>query len=295
MIQLAKENLEFYDHGVGYNFDYEFPFAHTHDYWEFVYTVQPLKHSINGRRVDIDSDCIFIVKPSDLHSIAAMPPPVNPHKEPTHLNLKITEEKLLELLSIFDISLSEKIHQSIFPVLHMKGDDLTFFKTNLNNILWSNDVMYKCSIIKMVIVYICLKNFETVFSLPANAAPNIPEEIKQVATKLHSPAYFDQNITDIIAETGYSKMQLSRLFKKYFSKTMYDYFLDAKLGYAQNKLILSNESVLSIANEIGFSLSHFDHVFRIKFGISPLSFRNHPKNKEINRPNKTRRKINRRP
>ena len=102
---LAKNNLEFYDKGVGYNYDYEFPYMHTHDYWEFVYTVFPINHSINGERVEIPADRVFVIKPSDKHSISAVQPPVNPHKEPTHINLKITPEKLKEMLAVYDFPL----------------------------------------------------------------------------------------------------------------------------------------------------------------------------------------------
>ena len=277
---LAKDNLEFLDKGIGYNYDYEFPYMHTHDYWEFVYTVNPIKHSINGERIDIGADCIFVVKPTDRHSISAMPPPVNPRKEPTHLNLKITNDKLTEMLAVYDLPISGGLEHYTFPVMEIKGDDQTFFKTNINNIIWSQNREYRCSVIKMVIMYICLKNFGTMFSLPPNTAPSIPEEIKKVATKLNSPAFFNQNIAEITEETGYSKMQLSRLFKKYFSKTMYDYFIDAKLMYAQNKLVLSDANILSIASDIGFSLSHFDHVFRSRYGKSPLEFRNNSRRDE---------------
>ena len=277
---LAKNNLEFYDKGVGYNYDYEFPYMHTHDYWEFVYTVFPINHSINGERVEIPADRVFVIKPSDKHSISAVQPPVNPHKEPTHINLKITPEKLKEMLAVYDFPLSEKLETRDFPVLEINGDEQTYFKTNLNNIIWSRNAEYQSAVIKMMIMYICLKNFGNVFSLPPNTAPNIPDEIKKVAKKLTSPAFFNQNITEITEETGYSKMQLSRLFKKYFSKTMYDYFLDAKLMYAQNKLLLSDANILSIASDIGFSLSHFDHVFRAKYGKSPIEYRNNARGNE---------------
>ena len=125
----------------------------------------------------------------------------------------------------------------------------------------------------MVIMYICLKIFEKIFSLPSNAAPDIPAAIKEIALKLSSPVYFTSNLTDIISNIKYSKMQISRLFKKYFSKTMHDYFLNAKISYAQTKLTLTDTSILDIANEIGFSLSHFDHIFKSILGLSPNEYR----------------------
>lgn len=270
---LGKNNLEYFEIGIGFNYDYEFPYLHDHDFWEFVYTRQPLIHCINNQRYEIEPNSILIIKPTDCHSIKAVEPPINPNKEPTHLNLKISTEKLFELLSVFGASITKKINSIVFPIISVKGDELNFFNKNLNNIIWSQDDVYRCVIIKMVIMYICLKNFEKIFSIPSNAATEVPDEIKKIALKLGSPAYFTSNLTDIIADAKYSKMQLSRLFKKYFSKTMFEYFLNAKISYAQNKLTLTDASILNIANEIGFSLSHFDHVFRAFVGISPNEFR----------------------
>ncbi len=68
-------------------------------------------------------------------------------------------------------------------------------------------------------------------------------------------------------------MQLTRLFKKYYSMTMNEFFITQKLQYAKSKLQYSQESMLKISLAIGMTLPHFDSIFKQETGKSPLEYR----------------------
>ena len=69
-------------------------------------------------------------------------------------------------------------------------------------------------------------------------------------------------------------MQLTRLFRKTTGMTMQDYFLYVKLEYAAQQLRLTKRLTIDISNDIGiFSLSHFNHIFKRRFGITPGEYR----------------------
>lgn len=55
---------------------------------------------------------------------------------------------------------------------------------------------------------------------------------------------------------------------------MHEYFLNIKLDAAATMLRSTNRLILDISNDIGItSLSHFNHIFKEKYGVSPSRYR----------------------
>ena len=55
---------------------------------------------------------------------------------------------------------------------------------------------------------------------------------------------------------------------------MHEYFLNIKLNAAATMLKNTNRLILDISNDIGItSLSHFNHIFKEKYGVSPNRYR----------------------
>ncbi|MBQ3221724.1 MAG: helix-turn-helix transcriptional regulator [Clostridia bacterium] len=93
--------------------------------------------------------------------------------------------------------------------------------------------------------------------------------------KLHG-IDFSQKIplTDIYKLSGYGQTTLSKLFKQYMGQTLISYINDLKLDYACSLLTNTDYNTLSISSSLGFdSLSHFNHLFKKKFNMSPLQYR----------------------
>ena len=118
----AKDQLEYYPQGLGYNCDYEFPFLHTHDYWEFDYVQYDMEHVINGKTVHVYPNSLLIIKPTDEHLTRALPSKYNPNNAPTYLNVKVTQEKLHSLLDAIDPALYGLLEKAA-PVTKQINDD----------------------------------------------------------------------------------------------------------------------------------------------------------------------------
>ncbi len=74
--------------------------------------------------------------------------------------------------------------------------------------------------------------------------------------------------------SGKTKEHLSREFKKYFGITPTKFINNLKLNYSANLLTSMDESIPFISFESGFeNLSHFYHLFKLKYDISPNRFR----------------------
>ncbi|MFD0695959.1 response regulator [Paenibacillus sp. GCM10027628] len=87
----------------------------------------------------------------------------------------------------------------------------------------------------------------------------------------------DEDITlgKVAADIHVSQSYLSRVFLKEVGENFSDYVIRNKLEYAQKQLRETNKKVYEIASEIGYTNPHyFSKLFKEKFGITPLEYRN---------------------
>lgn len=272
---LGKNNFEIPSAELGFNYDYDFPFLHDHDYWEFVFTIYPIMHTINRETYPIEKSSIIIIKPTDFHSVSAIDSPENPEKLPTLLNLKISESALERLFSPYAPDIIQKMKSINYQPKQIHSipaifDHLISFT---NHSYSSSQIDTITMLIKASISYIIFEYLSDILNSELPTVSNPPEELILIAKRLNSPSYYNLQIADIIQNAFYSKMHISRLFKKYFHCTMEEYFLNSKLNYAKNQLKYTNNSVLHIAIHLNMTLPRFDSFFKKRVGISPSQFR----------------------
>ena len=80
-------------------------------------------------------------------------------------------------------------------------------------------------------------------------------------------------LSEIAEMLGLSETYLSRLFRKETGKRLQDYIVDVRLEHAANLLKYSEESILNIAEYVGFpSQSYMGKLFKEKYGLSPKQY-----------------------
>lgn len=85
----------------------------------------------------------------------------------------------------------------------------------------------------------------------------------------------DITLGKVAAEIHVSPGYLSRVFLKELGENFSDYVIRNKLDYAQKQLRETNKKVYEIAADIGYTNSHyFSKLFKERFGITPLEYRN---------------------
>ena len=97
---------------------------------------------------------------------------------------------------------------------------------------------------------------------------------------LNAVSIMEENLEEPLSQkelafkSNISLRQLERLFKKYISNTPNQYYLKLRLERAQNLLMQTSMSILSVALASGFtSSSHFSKCYKVRFGISPRDTR----------------------
>jgi AraC-like DNA-binding protein len=93
----------------------------------------------------------------------------------------------------------------------------------------------------------------------------------------------DLTLTTLADLVGMTPSAFSRFFKTKTGRTLSDYIIDVKLGYAERMLIDSQKGVSEICYECGFNnQSNFNRIFKAKRGLTPRDFRAmYKKNKVI--------------
>lgn len=90
-------------------------------------------------------------------------------------------------------------------------------------------------------------------------------------------------LEDLASIAGMSSVSFSRFFKLRTGKTITDFLIEIRLGYASRLLVDTTNSISEICYECGFNnLSNFNRIFKKKKDCSPKEFReNYRKTKQI--------------
>lgn len=92
--------------------------------------------------------------------------------------------------------------------------------------------------------------------------------------------YIDDNysrslrLADMADLVGMTPVAFSRFFRQRTGRTLSEYIIDIRLGYAARMLVDSTKNISEICYECGFNnLSNFNRTFKAKRGLTPRDFR----------------------
>lgn len=97
-------------------------------------------------------------------------------------------------------------------------------------------------------------------------------------------AHYQEEIrlNDLAEMVGMTDVAFSRFFKLRTGKSLSDYIIDIRLGYATRLLVDSTMTIAEICYECGFNnLSNFNRIFKKKKNCSPKEFRENYRKKRV--------------
>lgn len=81
-------------------------------------------------------------------------------------------------------------------------------------------------------------------------------------------------LADLAGIVGMTPVAFSRFFRQRTGRTLSDYIVDIRLGFAARMLVDSSKNISEICYECGFNnLSNFNRTFKAKRGFTPRDFR----------------------
>jgi AraC family transcriptional regulator len=108
-----------------------------------------------------------------------------------------------------------------------------------------------------------------------NTSSPLPRRIlRSVFDRMEAEFDCDLTLTQLAAESGYSRTHFLRMFRGATGQSPHRYLLELRLKKAASMLASRSLSLMDIALACGFSShAHFSTAFRCRFGLSPSAFR----------------------
>lgn len=111
---------------------------------------------------------------------------------------------------------------------------------------------------------------ETNFVRSTDSVSRVANYVAFLETEFHHTTTLDEAAN----ATGLSRRRFTSLFRILTGQTWHERLLNLRLTHARALLMETVKTVITVAFESGFEdLSHFNHVFKNRFGVSPSEFR----------------------
>lgn len=98
----------------------------------------------------------------------------------------------------------------------------------------------------------------------------------RVVLKLVENSYMHKiTIAEVADRIDFSESHFMRYFKENMGTSFIEYLRDYRLTMAARLLLVSDNTILTISEEVGFeNLSYFNRAFKKKYGVTPREYRN---------------------
>lgn len=249
------------------NMDY--PFLHTHQYWEFAFIVSGrIDNRINGKSTILRRNQAYLVHPEDNHALMSL------SSEPVIiLNFMAKIEYIDNLFRSYGTDVAAQINDA--PTLLVDVDDA------LANRIVSETLQLQTTpllpIEEKIIRCKILFNELFIRLLQQQILSNFkhPEWLSNLLVKLATTPDSNETIKQRIATyTPYSYPRLTVLFKEYMGCTIWEYTNRKRMERAVDFLKHTNLKIVEIANQLGYEeIATFNHAFKRFYGINPTQYR----------------------
>jgi AraC family cel operon transcriptional repressor len=272
--KLTAESL--IDPLVQANFHIETSILHTtplhfHDYYEiFIITTGKCIHRVNDQDQILGSGSMVFIRPEDNHCYDFYNA-----EDCQFININFQTEMVEYAFDYIGDRIFAQYLKSLKlpPYLILSPEEIESAVAKGEQIhMYSTFDKPKSKILAKSLLIDALTSF---FLNYKNDQPSsIPAWFDSLLFQMQKKENFCVGLPMLYSISGKSKGHLNRIFKQYLGTTPTNYINHLKLSYAKNLLLTTNLDILEVAFEAGFdNLSHFYHMFKDFFGVTPGNIR----------------------
>lgn len=234
---------------------------HSHDFYELFLILNGSCTSVmNEKEFLLNRYDFCILRPDDRHSFCAQSDDLQ------LLGLSVKKNEFEKIVAVYNSSFQNAITQPTEPIVFRGCAEMPMINFIYANFCASTgDYDYKLLLFCLIQIYL---------KAVSQKENDLPSHLRFAMSEIRKREHLKAGVSAFIKLSNYSQSHLSRLMKKYFHTTIQAYILNLKLEAAYNDLILTSIRAEEISEDIGFkSFSHFNKVFKEKYGITPAALR----------------------
>lgn len=244
---------------------------HHHDFYEiFLIASGSIYHHINGENVLLTSGALVFIRPDDRHFYS---PDADQNCE--LINFAFLSETLHRAITYLGVD-----HQNM-AFLQATRPPITQLTISEKNQLvpqlkaWGRLIYRDKTQSRLVLRGLLGDVIATYFLARSDQFTiEIPLWLQEVCQQMRRKEHFIAGRDALMRLANRTPEYVGRSFKTYLGITPSQFINDLRLDLAADLLLYTDNPVIDICFEVGFeNLSHFHHLFRARWGISPLQFR----------------------
>ncbi|MBR1467527.1 MAG: helix-turn-helix domain-containing protein [Bacteroidaceae bacterium] len=159
--------------------------------------------------------------------------------------------------------------------LHDKLEDLSRLESNFYRVLKLFEVVYELSVAEDARIL-----SSGMFSHSTDEYES--RRVRKVSNYIATHFSNDIKLATLADMVSMTPTAFSRFFKLRTGRSVSDYIIDVRLGYAARKLADSTMSIVEICYDSGFNnVSYFNRIFKRKKGLTPTEFRSNYRKTKI--------------
>lgn len=251
---------------------------HVHDYFEITFVTKGVvKLFLAGHNFALTEGTLVLIRPNDIHMKQS-------EEGSCHINIAFLDKVFHDAFSYLRI-LEQKdllLNSPIISPLLLCPPDFASLHSAIRQLSWnytSNDENLNVRL-RILVMDILANHFITLKD------PNIPISgphwLNQYLQQFNTPDNLTKGISFFQENIPVSYGYLCRLFKKHYGLTITEYVNSSRLTFAANMLAFSDKEIIDLCEEAGFSsLSHFYHLFKSKYHVTPKEYRVASQKKEV--------------
>lgn len=249
---------------------HDWPIMHKHTYWEFlILTKGSLIHKINRETIKIDQNTLWIIRPSDAHSLHNFP-----EQTSSHIVLRVSCAYLQGFLNQIDKNLYQKLlncktHLS-FTLKSSIANQITDSTYKIFTTSTTDSYDSHCTILFLDV----FRAFYYQIIKQEKTSAKYVNVVSKLIYTINNPANLKKDLKTLINELNYSYSHINRLFTQETGISPSKYLKQQRLNYAKQLLSETDLDLNTIATEIGYTnYSHFSVAFKKELNASPNVYR----------------------
>ncbi|BDI30220.1 hypothetical protein CCAX7_22710 [Capsulimonas corticalis] len=243
---------------------------HTHDFWEMMYVVSgDGLHVVNGAARTLGEGDLLLIRPSDIHRIAA-----SPGASLLFINVAFRAGAWADFLPVAGLMSEAQAWTSGAQPPSARVDAgvrrdtaLAAFRRALSAFQDNPSRLELCRFWTSALPLLQHADADT-------TADSGPDWLRRSCRAMRETQNLIDGLPRLTALSGVSPAHLSRTIKQHRGQTPTEFVNDLRLARAATLLATTPDEIIDIAGDCGFdNLSYFYRRFRKKYGHTPRDYR----------------------